>query len=303
VGQSTPHAEFPSVELAAVPFFPQTRYQCGPAALATVLSFSGVAAEVEALAEQVYVPGRKGSFQFELKAAARRLGRIPYELDGGLESLTAEVAAGRPVLVLQNLGLGWLPTWHYAVVVGFEPESRRVILRSGRQERRLENSERFLRRWSLAERWAMVVLFPGEVPQTGSPERYLQALVDSAAALPRDDRIRSLEAGLMVWPNDPDLNFAGGNLAREAGSLEKAETYYRRTLAAAPRHLGALNNYADLLFAQGCYAAARTQIEKALAAAPSESPLRPLLERTRMEIEQVSDDTVAEDANRCTAAP
>jgi tetratricopeptide (TPR) repeat protein len=205
--------------------------------------------------------------------------------------------------VLQNLGLGWLPTWHYAVVVGFEPDSRRVILRSGRQERRLESTGRFLRRWSLSERWAMVVLRPGEVPQTGSPERYLQALVDSAAAFPRDDRIRSLEAGLTVWPDDPDLNFAGGNLAREAGLPGKAETYYRRTLAAAPRHLGALNNYADLLFAQGCHSAARAQIEKALAAAPSESPLRPLLERTRLEIGLASDSTIGEGANRCTAVP
>jgi len=292
------------VELDAVPFFPQTRYHCGPAALATVLGFSGVAVVPEALAEQVYVPGRKGSFQFELKAAARHLGRIPYELDGGLDALAAEVAAGRPVLVLQNLGLGWLPTWHYAVVVGFDPDRRRVIVRSGRQARRQEHSERFLRRWSLADRWAMVVLRPGEVPQTGSPQRYLQALVDSAGAVSRADRIRSLEAGFEVWPDDPDLNFAGGNLARETGSLEQAGTYYRRTLAAAPRHLGALNNYADLLFSQGCYAAARQQIEKALAAAPSESPLRPLLERTRMEIEQASGATAAgEDVSRCTAAP
>jgi hypothetical protein len=32
-----------NVDLVDVPFFPQEEYQCGPAALATVLSYSGLA--------------------------------------------------------------------------------------------------------------------------------------------------------------------------------------------------------------------------------------------------------------------
>src|SRR5207237_9306004 len=51
------------VELTQVPFFPQDEYQCGPAALATVLASSGVKVTPEELVAQVYIPERKGSLQ------------------------------------------------------------------------------------------------------------------------------------------------------------------------------------------------------------------------------------------------
>src|SRR5690606_31071454 len=101
------------VELAHVPFFPQEDYQCGPAALATVLSASGVDVTADALTRQVYLPGRRGSLQTELVAATRRHGRLPYRLEGGLPALLAQVDAGHPVVVLQNLGFKRWPRWHY----------------------------------------------------------------------------------------------------------------------------------------------------------------------------------------------
>ena len=76
--------------LLDVPFHPQTEYQCGPAALATVLGASGVATSPEALVPQVYLPGREGSLQMELVAATRRAGRIPYEVERDPEGLLAE---------------------------------------------------------------------------------------------------------------------------------------------------------------------------------------------------------------------
>jgi len=53
------------VELKAVPFFPQAEYQCGPAALATLLVSSGVSTTPEALVPQVYLPARKGSLRLK----------------------------------------------------------------------------------------------------------------------------------------------------------------------------------------------------------------------------------------------
>ncbi|MFT3858674.1 MAG: hypothetical protein QM742_14630 [Aquabacterium sp.] len=63
------------VALSATPFFPQTALQCGPAALATVMGASGLDVSPEALIPQVFVPGRGGSLQIEMLAAARRHGR------------------------------------------------------------------------------------------------------------------------------------------------------------------------------------------------------------------------------------
>ena len=64
------------VELKEVPFFPQTEYQCGPAALATALAAAGVKVTPEDLVSQVYLPERKGSLQIEMLAAARRHGLV-----------------------------------------------------------------------------------------------------------------------------------------------------------------------------------------------------------------------------------
>ena len=65
-----------SVELDSTPFFPQQDYQCGPAALATVLVASGAQVSPDELVAEVYLPGRKGSLQAELIAAARARGRV-----------------------------------------------------------------------------------------------------------------------------------------------------------------------------------------------------------------------------------
>ncbi|HUG04491.1 MAG TPA: hypothetical protein VML92_08685, partial [Steroidobacteraceae bacterium] len=80
-----------SVELAGTPFFPQDEYQCGPAALATVLRASGVATLPDDLKPQVYVPGRRGSLQAELIGAARRHGRLPYVMPSQGQELVAEL--------------------------------------------------------------------------------------------------------------------------------------------------------------------------------------------------------------------
>ena len=73
--------------------------------------------------------------QLELIAAARRHQRIPYVLAPDAGAMFAELDAGHPVLVLQDLGVGPLHVWHYAVVIGYEDEPQQVVLRSGTTER------------------------------------------------------------------------------------------------------------------------------------------------------------------------
>ena len=94
-----------AIELEDTPFYPQERYQCGPAALATVLDKSGAAVSLEEIVDRVYLPGRQGSLQFELMAATRTEGRLPYVIDASLAAVWRELEQGRPVLVLQNLGV------------------------------------------------------------------------------------------------------------------------------------------------------------------------------------------------------
>jgi len=272
------------VELVAVPFFPQERYQCGPAALATVLVNSGVDVKPDELVSQVYVPAREGSFQVELKAATRAYGRIPFEPDADAAALFAELAAGNPVLVLQNLGLDWWPKWHYAVVVGYDPQRGKVILRSGRQDRREESMARFLRSWELADNWAMLVLRPGQIPATATAARYVDLIAGNESLMNNEVIEVMLATGLSAWPADADLNFAAANFARAEGDEIGAAEFYRRTLSLSPGHAGALNNYADLLLEAACLASARKQITAALATVNETSPIYPVLRETAREI-------------------
>jgi hypothetical protein len=93
-----------SHELTAVPFFPQEEYQCGPAALAMVISWSGLPARPEDLVEEVYTPSRRGSLQVTMIAAERRPGSLAYEISD-FESLFPEIAAGYPVIIISYVTL------------------------------------------------------------------------------------------------------------------------------------------------------------------------------------------------------
>ena len=300
VAPHTAHA----VELDGVPFFAQERYQCGPAALATVLVYNGVDVTPDQLVPLVYVPERKGSFQAELKAATREFGRLPYVLsapepkateaetaeptktarDPASEALLDEVAAGHPVLVLQNLGFSWLPKWHYAVVIGYEPESDNLLLRSGTTERKSERSQSFLRTWRLAGNWAMVALRPGDIPASASADTYLSMLAASEGHITAADMHSALAAGLREWPNAADLMFAAGNHARVQGDVLEAAQLYRSALVVQPTHAGVLNNFADLLYAESCIESSLEQIATAEEAVDPDSALYPVLQMTAREI-------------------
>mgnify|MGYP001214710168 CR=1 FL=1 len=162
-------------ELGTVPFHAQEDFQCGPAALAMAFGAAGKPVEPEALSSQVYLPGRQGSLQVEMLAATRRNGLLAVELKPSLPDLLSEIAAGNPVIVLQNLAFDWYPVWHYAVAIGYDLDEGSVTLRSG-LERRIEMSfSTFERTRARGGYWAMLALSPGRMPATVGAPDYMQA--------------------------------------------------------------------------------------------------------------------------------
>jgi tetratricopeptide (TPR) repeat protein len=262
-----------AIELTHVPFFPQTEYQCGPAALATVLASAGLTVDADGLVSEVYIEGLRGSLQAELLGATRRHGLIPYVLAPEPSALFAELAAGRPVLVLQNLGIKRVPVWHYAVVVGLDRNADRVVLRSGTEQRRLERTERFLKSWLRAGDWAFVAIEPGELPATATAALYMRALAGAEPLLPAAGAADAFALALKSWPNDELVLFAAAGHELGAGDARGAAALYRRLLARAPRHAAARNNLANALAAQGCYAQAVEEAHAALAAASPDDEL------------------------------
>lgn len=251
------------VLLTDVPFYPQQIHQCGPAALATVLNWSGVALTPEALVPEVYVPERKGSLQVELLAAARRHGRIAYVLRPKLDDVLAEVHAGRPVLVLQNLGLSWYPRWHYAVVVGYDLQADRLTLRSGDEAMHTETLELFERTWNRGHDWAVVVLRPGQMPVHAEPLRYLQAVVGFERLGDWRAAEASYRAALDRWPHDIAAAMGLGNSYYAQGQLKKAAEQYRAVVRAHRDYAPALNNLAQTLADLGRWEAAEPYARRA----------------------------------------
>lgn len=277
-----------AVELDDVPFFAQQRYQCGPAALATLLVNSGVKVTPDELVAAVYVPERKGSFQPELKAAARSHDRLPFMPEPDLPSLFAEIDAGNPVLVLQNFWFSWLPKWHYAVVVGYDTQAQTVILRSGTRERRVEKLDDFVRTWGGGENWALVTQRPDQIPATATPDRYVATIAESEGRVSAAVMTIALEAALKKWPTHANIVFAAANHARLQGNADQAAELYRQSLALDPQHLGALNNYSDLLYSAACFSDAAIQIGRAQQLADAKSPLYVTINSTANEIDAAS---------------
>lgn len=263
VGELGPGVE--SLELVDTPFYPQEQYQCGPAALATVLGRSGVPVNLEELVDRVYLPGRQGSLQVEMLAAVRASGRIPYVTDGTLQTLMGELHAGRPVVVLQNLGVAVIPKWHYAVVVGIDTEREDVILRSGVDERRLTSIPTFLRTWRRGDYWGFVVLRPDELPAVVNRERYLEAVAAVEKAGRTVEATTAWNAALRAWPGDPVALFALGNNELAAGNNAAAGVHFGAILERDPSSVAARNNLAIALARQARFEEALNEIAVAIA--------------------------------------
>lgn len=285
-GQATP------VELADTPFFPQEALQCGPAALATVLGAAGVNATPEQLAGEVYTPGLGGSLQLELVAAARSRDLVPYLLPPAPDALFAELLAGRPVLVLQNLRLRSLPAWHYAVVIGADPVAEEIVLRSGPERRLLMPAGKFMRSWDLAERWALVLLQPGELPAKPDKDRYFEAAAGLEAAGRHVAAARAWEAALAAWPDDAVARFGFATASHLAGDPATAYGAYADLIGRLPDHAAALNNLAHLLADQGCPVAARVLARRAVSAATPGSTLAATAEGTLRQLRAGGDEAV-----------
>lgn len=251
-------------ELTDTPFFPQREYQCGPAALATVLQASGVEATPADLVRTVYTPGRQGSLQVDLLATTRATGRVPYVLGGTLSDIAGELRAGRPVVVLQNLGVKLIPRWHYAVVVGLNLTDDTVVLRSGIDRRRVMPAKLFLKTWARGDYWAFTALRPGELPANVEYERYISAVAAVEQIGQTDAAILAWRAALGRWPDDIVARFGLGNALLAARKPAEAEQQYRVLLAARPGVAAARNNLAIALLKQGRYDEALLQVERAL---------------------------------------
>ncbi|MGM0769119.1 MAG: PA2778 family cysteine peptidase [Pseudomonadota bacterium] len=238
--------------LDSVPFYPQQKYQCGPASLAMMLNTRGFNTDPEVLKELVYLPEQEGSLRVELVAGARSHGVLVYELDGSLASLLSEVAAGNPVLVMQNLGLSWWPQWHFAVVIGFDQAQRNIILHTDTRERHEESLEVFTATWNRAGNWAAVMTEPDQLPATAAPIDYLMAANDLESTGRTVTAMTAYQTAESAWPDQPAAIMGQGNIAYAQSDWPQAVAHFLRMTQRFPAVAPGWNNLSQALSKAGC---------------------------------------------------
>jgi len=268
----------PQREIASVPFFPQDEYQCGPAALAMVLAWSGLDVKPAELTEKVYTASLQGSLQPAMIAGARRSGRLAYVISG-TETLIREIAAGHPVIVLQNLGLSWIPVWHYAVAVGYDTPRDEVMLHSGLDARQRLSMPVFQNTWARAGDWGLLVLPPGELPATATEGRFVEAVLGLEKAKQPAAAVQGYRAALNHWPQNLPAVMGLGNSYYALGDLKNSEAAFRQATESHPHEGAAFNNLAHVLLAQGRRQDALDAARQAVAlGGPHQSVFRKTLE-------------------------
>ena len=255
-----------AVHVPGVVAFEQAEGRCGPAALASMLTWSGLDIRPADLEEMTWDPGAGGSLQASLVGAARRHGRIAYEIHG-MERLEEELSAGFPALVLLNQGLSWWPAYHYAVVAAIDPECGYVVLASGNPYLERISLSLFRRMWDRAGNWALLVIDPaaGRLPAAAAADRWVKAVYGLERAQQHEAARDGYAEALKRWPEHPGALMGKANALYALGEVEAAADILESAASLHPASAPILNNLAHVRLAMGNLSEALEAADRAVA--------------------------------------
>lgn len=137
--------------LDGVPFLAQEgRYDCGPAALASLLAQRGAGVSLAQIRTATYTPALQGSLLPDLENYARRLGYATRSGRGDLAVLRGAIDTGRPVLIPLEMGRWRLTRPHYVVVFGYVGSD--FVVHAGKEARLTIAATELDRRWQRLNR-------------------------------------------------------------------------------------------------------------------------------------------------------
>jgi len=156
-----PH-RIPSIQEAQlienVPFFPQGKNQCGPASLASVLNYWGIALSPQEIGDAIWSPGARGTLDLDMVMYARRKGLIAQQYAGTVEDLKRNIEEKIPLIVLVDEGFWIYQRDHFMVVIGYNPKG--PIVHSGKEARHPIPWADFLRTWERTKFWTLRISPP-----------------------------------------------------------------------------------------------------------------------------------------------
>lgn len=259
-----------SAQVKGVPFVEQSAGHCGPATLTMAMNWAGKPVHVQDVAKQVLTPDMKGSLQMDMVSAGRRNGLLAIPIEG-MENLLKEVAAGHPVIIFENLGLSWVPQWHYAIVFGYDLQRQVLVMHSGPDAFKEEDLKIFERSWMLGKYWGMVVLPPTELAATAGEMPHLTAAAgleqigDYSGAAIAYDRI------LSRWPKSLGAHIGLANVAFETRQYIEAVAHLTRAADLYPDSAVVWHNLAVAQGAARMKSQAKVSAKRALSLASGEN--------------------------------
>ncbi len=206
-----------------ISFISQKGHRCGPAALAMTLNYWGKRITQEEIAKNLYLPALRGSLTFDLESYPRKFGLYSYSYQGNLVDLKEKLNKDVPIIVLLGTGPFFYRIYHYVLVVGYWDKENMVVMHSGKEKDCLIGYDAFLKKWKVAEYWALVVCAPEKITWPLTEEESL---------------------GLARFYFD----LANQDLEKEL--FEKAAAQYRKAIKLNPEFADAYNNLAWVYYQQ-----------------------------------------------------
>lgn len=243
----------------------QRAYQCGPAALASVLRYWGDPAEPEGIGRALQTPGARGILNVALARYAREQGYWTEFRPVTFEELQGWVRRGIPPIVMVQVGPAPLPLYHFVVITGFSDSAQLLYANVGATEPRAIRYPVFRTRWRRAGHWTLILCRPGRVdwPLALGQAADVARLAEQRGRL--DVAARWYQTALQEEPASRPVRFNLANVYLHTRRWDQAAPLYRQLLAEQPGWGPYTNNLAWIALQRGRPREAIRLIEAALA--------------------------------------
>ncbi|MDG1249669.1 MAG: PA2778 family cysteine peptidase [Gammaproteobacteria bacterium] len=277
-----------------VPFFDQTAYYFGPAALSMIANFYILPLRPGQLHHFKSSPNKTSGLQLEMLATAREIGLQSYHHANDINSLFNAIDRQRPVIVLQNLAIDAYPVWHYAVVVGYSADKEFLLLHSGRHEYYRAARTTFENTWSRAANWSLALSPITDIPEDADINKVIAAAIDLEHLGHARAAQITYSAILKRWPDHFAAYLGLANSHMQLNEPLAASRAYRKALNLNPYSTQTLNNFAYSAAALGCH---RSAVDAARCAVEMSKVKNSTVENTFNELTEKYPD--ARNAGRC----
>ena len=245
----TPRSTPASPTATIIPNVPIQKWgieSCGAGSLSTVLQHYGDTTSLKEW-DAALPKMRGGVLSIDMLVAARKRGFDAQLVTGTPDVVDAELAAGRPVIlmlrVIDSVGKR-LDFFHYVVVDGIDRDRGLIRTQWGDQQGRWTNFAKLEKPWAGGGHAAILIR-----PRDGVTEQLRAAVAleekgdYAAAAKSYRDLLSRHPDSALLWTNL-------GNADMQLGKRAEAENDFRKALDADPAARDAMNNLAWLLYQQ-----------------------------------------------------